>query len=226
MSRTAMKSMVAAILIILLNIGLFLFGFVASATFWISYIFMMLAALIASYVLIFYVNNKPHILVYELGAITVFYLFLAFITGIVSKNLLFLFPARAFFLQLCVFAFYCIAFLIAVIHGSHVGEQQQARATDIINFKYVLDQMQSAVSQMEYTHPLRKTVLHAYDSLASGQIRSNTEAFEVERNILDSVAALKTAITGKDDTKIQELCGVIETLAEERKHKLNMKSPF
>ena len=62
MNRTVMKSIVAAILILVANIGLFLFGDSFGAVFWISYIFTMIAALIASYVEIFYINNLIHII--------------------------------------------------------------------------------------------------------------------------------------------------------------------
>ena len=74
MNRTVMKSIVAAILIVVANIGLFLFGNSFGSVFWISYIFTMLAAIIASYVLIFYINNRPYLQVYEISAVTVAYL--------------------------------------------------------------------------------------------------------------------------------------------------------
>ena len=226
MNRTIMKSIVAAILIIVANIGLFLFGDTFNTTFWISYVFMMLAALIASYVEIFYINNRSYLQVYEISAITIAYLVIALIAGIICKNFLFLWPARAFFIQLCIVAFYAVAFLFVVIHGSHVKEQQQTRSTDLMNFKYILDMMKSATSKMEYSDPLRKTVMHAYDSLASGQVTSNEVVFDVEKGILESVEALGGAISSKDNDKITELCKKIEDLADERKRKLSLKRPF
>ena len=226
MNRTIMKSIVAAILIIVANIGLFLFGDTFNTTFWISYVFMMLAALIASYVEIFYINNRSYLQVYEISAITIAYLVIALIAGIICKNFLFLWPARAFFIQLCIVAFYAVAFLFVVIHGSHVKEQQQTRSTDLMNFKYILDMMKSATSKMEYSDPLRKTVMHAYDSLSSGQVTSNEVVFDVEKGILESVEALGGAISNKDNDKITELCKKIEDLADERKRKLSLKRPF
>ena len=226
MNRTSMKCIVAAILIIVANFGLFLFTDSFGVVFWISYVFMMLAALIASYVLIFHIANKPFPLGYEQAGITVFYLVAAFLVGIVSKNLLFLWPARAFFLQFCVFALFLVAFLFASIHGSHVTEQQQIRSTDLMNFKYILDLMKGAVSKMDYTNPQRKMVMHAYDSLASGQVTSNEVVFDVEKNILEAVEALKGAITSNDSAKVEELCNQIENLADERKSKLSLKRPF
>ena len=226
MNRTTMKSIVAAILIVVANIGLFLFERTYGATFWISYVFMMLAALIASYVLIFHINNKPYVLVYEISAVTVFYLVVAFIAGTVCRHFLVLWPSRAFFTQLCIAAFYAVAFLFVSIHGSHVREQQQVRSTDLMNFKYILDLMKDATSKMEYSNPQRKMVMHAYDSLASGQVTSNEVVFDVEKGILESVEALKGAITSNDSAKVDELCKKIEELADERKRKLSLKRPF
>ncbi|MCR5557596.1 MAG: hypothetical protein K6F75_08595 [Butyrivibrio sp.] len=226
MNRTVMKSIVAAILIVVANIGLFLFGDSFNSAFWISYVFMMLAAIVASYVLIFHINGKPYLQVYETSAITVFYLVIAFIAGIICKNFLFLWPARVFFIQLCIAALYAIAFLFVGIHGSHVSEQQQVRSTDLMNFRYILDLMKEATSRMEYSNPQRKMVIHAYDSLASGQVTSNEVVFDVEKGILESVEALKGAITSNDSAKVDELCKKIEELADERKRKLSLKRPF
>ena len=226
MSRKVMKSIVAAILIIVANIGLFLFGDTFNSTFWISYVFMMAAALVASYVLIFFVDEKPYLQVYEISAITVFYLVVAFIAGIICKNFLFLWPARAFFIQLCIAALYAVAFLFVSIHSSHVSQQQATRATDLMNFKYILDLMKGAVSKMEYANPQRKMVMHAYDALASGQVSSNEVVFDIEKGILEAVESLKSAITNNDSAKIEELCKTIENLADERKSKLSLKRPF
>ncbi|MBQ6406924.1 MAG: hypothetical protein IJJ64_02685 [Butyrivibrio sp.] len=226
MNRTVMKSVVAAILIFVANIGLFLFGESFGAVFWISYIFTMTAALIASYVLIFYINEKPYIQVYEISAVTTAYLVLAVIAGFICRNFLFLWPVRAFFIQLCILALFGVAFIFVMIHGSHVAEQQQTRSTDLMNFKYILDNMKSAVSKVDYSNPQRKALMHAYDSLASGQVTSNEVVFDVEKGILDAVEALKSAITNGDSAKIEELCKTIEDLAEERKRKLSLKRPF
>lgn len=226
MNRTVMKSIVAAILIVVANIGLFLFGNTFGSVFWISYIFTMIAALIASYVLIFYINEKPYIQVYEISAVTTAYLVLAVIAGFICRNFLFLWPVRAFFIQLCILALFGVAFIFVMIHGSHVAEQQQTRSTDLMNFKYILDNMKSAVSKVDYSNPQRKALMHAYDSLASGQVTSNEVVFDVEKGILDAVEALKNAITNGDSAKIEELCKTIEDLAEERKRKLSLKRPF
>jgi hypothetical protein len=226
MNRTVMKSIVAAILILVANIGLFLFGDCFGAVFWLSYIFTMIAALIASYVEIFYINNKPYLLVYEISAVTIAYLGLALVAGFVCRNFLFLWPARAFFIQLCILAFYAVAFLFVIIHGSHVAEQQETRSTDLMNFKYIIDNMKSAVSKVDYSNPQRKMLMHAYDSLASGQVSSNEVVFDVEKGILEAVEGLNGAISNGDSEKIETLCKTIENLAEERKRKLSLKRPF
>ncbi|SCZ78989.1 hypothetical protein [Pseudobutyrivibrio xylanivorans] len=226
MSRTFMKGIVAAIIIVVANVGLFLFNNTFTHTFWISYTFMMMAALITAYVEVIYVNKKQILHAYEISAVTGFYFVVAFIAGLISIKVLWLIPARAFFLQFVIFALYLVAYLVVSMHGSHVNEQQATRTTDLMNFKYILDNMKSAASKMEYSHPQRKMVMHAYDSLASGQVASSEQVFDIENSITEAVEELKAAITGKDDEKVEKLCKRIEELSDERKSKLTARRPF
>ena len=81
-------------------------------------------------------------------------------------------------------------------------------------------------SKMEYANPQRKMVMHAYDSLASGQVTSNEQVFDIENSITEAIEELKTAISGKDEEKVEMLCKRIEELSDERKSKLTARRPF
>ena len=226
MNRTGMKSMIAAILIIVANVGLFLFTDTFSAAFWISYVFIMLAAVITSYVEIFYINNKPYPQVYEISGVTGCYLVVAIIAGLISSKALWLFPSVAFFIQLIIFGAFLATFLLVMIHGSHVSEQQATRSTQIMNFKFILEKMKSAASNMDYSDPQRKTVMHAYDALAGGQVASREDVVDIEESIIRLIDDLKGAIQDKNETRINDLCKQIEDLSEERNSKLRIKQPF
>ena len=225
-NRTFIRGIIAVILILMGNVGLFLFSATFTMTFWICYAFMMLAALITAYVEIFYINKKPFPIVYEVTGVTVFYLIVELIAGTVCKTALWFLPARAFFIQFSIFCLFLVAFLFVVLHGSHIGEQQAVRSKQLINFKYILESMKSAVADMDYANPQRKTVMHAYDSLASGQVTSREDVVDLEENILNSIESLKEAINENNQGKIEELCKQIEKLSDERKRKLSIKAPF
>lgn len=133
---------------------------------------------------------------------------------------------ESIFLQFCIFAVFLVAFLVVSMHSSHVNEQQATRTTDLMNFKYILDNMKSAASKMEYANPQRKMVMHAYDSLASGQVTSSEQVFDIENSITEAIEELKVAISGKDDEKVEKVCKRIEELSDERKSKLTARRPF
>ncbi len=226
MSRRIMKGIIAGILILIANVGLFLFSATFTATFWICYFFTMLAAIIATYVEIVHVENKPVMYVYEVSAVTGLYLVVQLIAGSLCRNFLFLFPIRAFFIQFCILAAYLIMLLFVSIHGSHVSEQQQVRGRAQVNFRYILEAMKSAMAKMEYSNPQKKMVQHAYDSLASGQVMSGEVVYDIEQQMIATIDELGKAITAKDDVKVSELCNTLENLADQRKTKLNVKNPF
>ena len=80
--------------------------------------------------------------------------------------------------------------------------------------------MKRVQSKVEYSAPYKKTVEHAYDSLASGQTASSPDVEELERSILDAIEELDTIVDSKDEQKIAEACAKIEELAGERKARL------
>ena len=226
MGKTFVKGIVAAIIIIGANVGLFAFTDTYSTSFWISYAFIMLATIITAYIEVIYVSKETCLHAYEVSAITLLYLVAASIAGVKCFLTFGLFPIRTFFIQFAIFAVFLILLMVDSFHSSQVKDQQAKRSTELTNFRYILENMKSAASKMDYSNPQRKMVMHAYDSLASGQVSSKEIVFDIENSIIDAIEELKSAITNKDDEKVNELCSRIEELSEERKSKLIARRPF
>lgn len=115
-------------------------------------------------------------------------------------------------------------FLIIIICGKaendFIKEQEEIRGREISNFKYTLECMKRVQSKIEYSASYKKTVEHAYDSLASGQTASSPDVEELEKSILDAIEELDAVVDSKDEQKIAEACAKIEKLAGERKARL------
>ena len=226
MNNMVMKGAIAALLILFYNVWSFIFGGDLVITFWITYAYTMLAAILASVVLVYVINDKPVMLKTALSIETVLYLAAQLIAGNYSRKLFWLFPRLAFLLQLGVLTAYAVVILFTIMHNSQIKDQQQVSAREQMNFRFIIAQMKTAVGKMEYSNPQRKLVMHAYDALASGQIASNPNAAETEQEILSEIEALSRAITDGNQEKITQVCANIEELAAERKQKLSMMNPF
>ncbi len=226
MNKIAMKGVIAALLILLYNVWVFIVGSEFVLTFWISYAFTMIAALMAAFVLVYAVNDKPILLRTALATETVLYVIVQLVVGHVSKLVLWLFPSRAFLLQFAVLVIYAVVIVFTIMHNSQIKDQQQIRGREQMNFRFILEQMKAAMGKMEYSNPQRKLVVHAYDSLASGQTASNPEAAEIEQQILSAIENLSGSIAVNDSEAIAQGCSNIENLAAARKQKLSMMNPF
>ena len=226
MNRAIIKGLIAVILISVANAGIFLLGADFTKTFWISYAYSMIAALVTTFVVIFLVKERSLMFKYEVSVITYVYLAVQLVAGLFCTFNLFHFPMLAFFIQLCVIAIYAVVMLMNYNHRSQVNEQQEIRGRDQANFRYVLDSMKSAISFMDYADPQRKAAMHAYDSLASGQVITNKAAFEIEREILTTIENFEKAVKDKNESLVADNCKKIEELAEARKRQLSAKATF
>ena len=86
--------------------------------------------------------------------------------------------------------------------------------------------MKNAMSKVPYDAPYKKTVEHAYDSLASGQTASSPEVQDVETSILEAIEKLDGIIEQGNEEEIVSICKDIEKLAGVRKAKLACKTGF
>ena len=145
---------------------------------------------------------------------------------IIGSSLLWMFPLFVFFSQLCIIAAYIVLLMLALMHNSTTKEQQEIRAKDIVNFKYILDTMNTVISKVTYVDPNRKLIQHAYDSLASGQVKSDLSVMDLEQQILTAIGNLDSAVGEQNVAGIKASCDEIEYLAAERKRRLSQRVPF
>lgn len=217
MKKGLMKGLIALIIILFTNIAIFLLLEEFDTTFWICYTFSMLAALITSFIEIFYGKKEALIFRYPVSMVTFLYLIIQLVVSVIAFKFFREHVLMDFLVQLYIFASYLILLLSVFIHNTTTKEQQKARGTDIVNFKIILDRMNSVISKTEYSDAKRKELQHAYDSLASGQVRSNEAAQTVELQIMNLIDLLEEAVTQKQQDNVSDLCRKLEKAAEERK---------
>lgn len=226
MNRKTLKGLIALVIILVANIGIFLLGDDFSVSFWISYVFAMIAALITVYVEIFLVEREKLIFGYPISAVTIFYLVVEVAVAFLMVHFLSYFALFVFIVQLVIFALYLVGLLSVMLHNTTVKEQQEVRGRDIVNFRYIVDSMNAVISKMEYTDPNRKVVQHACDAVASGQVRSNESVMDLEQQIAQQISILNQAVANKQPEQILACCKKIEAAAEERKRRLSQRARF
>lgn len=226
MKRSLLKALIALIVIVFTNVALFLLLEEFLATFWICYAFSMIAALITTYIEVFFARKEVLIFRYPVSTVTFIYLFVTLAFSVLAMLGLSEYVLLVFLAHLFIFAAYLVMLLSVFIHNSSTKEQQAVRGVDVANFRYILDKMNSIISKSEYADPNRKLLQHAYDSLASGQIKSSDAAQVVEQNIINILNSLEGAVVNRDTSEIQSLCAQLETAAEERKRVLSSSKLF
>ena len=226
-SKTSLyKGLIALIAILTANIGIFVLVVEKTVIFWMCYAFLMIAFLLMTYINIFYADKQKLIFGYTVAAITT-----AYVVVEVIAALLFMFVLKyqfmlAFLTQVVILAVYGIAFIQTIIINDEIKNQQAERNVDIANFKYILENMKAVQRKVEYAAPYRKTLEHAYDSLASGQVRSTPEVSALESSILELIQKLDKAVEVKEEAAIIDICRQIESYSEDRKQKLRQRANF
>lgn len=226
MSRKVLKLLVAVVILLTANIGIFAFVTNFFAAFWISYTFAMIACGISIYVEIFSAAKEKLIFRYSISAITYLYLAVAVVAAYIAAHIFIFHPLSAFMLQLTILAAYIVCLLSVMVNNSAIKEQQQMRGRDIENFEYIKNLMNRVIAKVPYQDPDRKMLQHAGDAVASGQVRSSEAAYELERRMISQIESLDRAVSENDRAKISELCGQIESSAEERKRILSQRARF
>ena len=226
MDRKVMKAIIAGVIILVANVGIFVLGSDFTTTFWIGYVYTMAAALLTVYVEIFFVAKEELIFRYPISTVTFVYLAVQIVSFIICTLLLWRFPLFTFILDLCILAAFIVMLMSVLLHNSTTEEHKTVRAKDIVNFKYILDTMNSVISKVTYADPNRKILMHAYDSIASGQAKSDISVMDLEQQMLTVIGQLDAAVSAKDAGAVKTKCDEIEYLAAERKRRLSQRVPF
>lgn len=226
MDKKVVKLSIFALLIIGANIGIFVKCDEYFSTFWVCYVFGMVAALITVYVEVFIDRKGTLAFTFPIRKQTYLYCAIAVALAFLLNRLLKNHPFAALMIQLIVLVAYLALLLTFRSYNSFVNKEQSVRQANITKFNSILSSMDEVVKKLEYTDENRKTIIHAYESLASGQVKSGSETFEVEEKISLKIQELKNAISGENKDQVKTITADIEILADERKRILANKKHF
>lgn len=224
--KLAYKAFISAIVLVATVVCMFLFAAKYNAVFWVNLVFAIVAVVVATLVIVGVAPAGKKTFGMSVTTYAIAYLVLdlgyAFKTVFVPAIL----ARRVALFHVVLLAVLLIVVILSKAEDEFISEQQEIRGRELANFKYTLECMKKVQSKVEYGAPYRKTVEHAYDSLASGQTASTPLVEEVERAILDTINELEKVVSSKDEAKIGEVCEKLENLAAERKAKLASKMNF
>ena len=220
------KIIIAAIVLAATCVCMFLFAHDYNMVFWVNLIFATLAVVCASLVTIFIAAEEKKVLGMSLSVYAMAYLVIAlycafrfvFIPDILVK--------KVALIHVIIFAVFLVVFMLGKAENEFISAQQEVRGREIANFKFTLETMKNAMNKVSFDAPYKKMVEHAYDALASGQTASTPSVEDVEKNILEAIGTLDSALDSKNEEEISNACKTIEKLAAERKAKLSVKANF
>lgn len=224
--KAAYKAFISLVVLVATIACMFLFAVKYNAIFWVNLAFAIVAIIMASLVILGIAAGNKKMFGLNVTAYAIAYVVADL--GYAFKTLFApsLLAKKVALVHVVLLAVFLIVIVLSKAEDEFITEQQEIRGRDIANFKYTLECMKRVLSKVEYSASYKKTVEHAYDSLASGQTASAPQVEETEKAILDTIKELEDAVVAKDEPKIKDVCVKIEDLAAERKAKLAAKMNF
>lgn len=226
--KTIYRVIIAAVFILIANLGIFILGDDFNRIFWICYVFAHLAAIVTIYIQIDFAKKEKVIFQYPIAVVTYGYLlgaivvaFLSFVMFKDSDNAL-----LTFLVNMIVLGIFIAAFCSVLIHNTSVKEQQEVRGANILNFRNTLNSMDKIMNSIDYSDPNKKILQHVRDSLASGQVQTVPAAAGVEQQIYQMIVNLSQAVSSKNQDQIVLLCNQLEIAIEDRKQILSQNMIF
>ena len=224
--KRSYKMMISLVVLIATAVCMFLFATKYNMVFWVNLIFAMVAVVLASLVIIGVAPAEKRFLGMTLSTYATAYVVVALIAAFRMVFIPDILVKKVALIHVIIFVVFIVVFFLAKAENEFITQQQEIRGKDIANFKFTLQCMKNAMSKVPYDAPYKKTVEHAYDSLASGQTASSPEVQDVETSILEAIEKLDGIIEQGNEEEIVSICKDIEKLAAVRKAKLACKTGF
>lgn len=224
--KSSYKAFISAIVLVATAVCMFLFARAYNAVFWVNFAFSVASILLATLVILGIAANGKKMFGMSVTTYAITYVVLDLAYAFKTVFVPAMFVRKVAIAHVVMMAAFMIVIVLAKAEDEFISEQQEIRGRELANFKFTLECMKKVQSKVEYGASYRKTVEHAYDSLASGQTASTPQVEELERTILDTINELEKAVAAKEESKINEICGRIEELAAERKAELSSKRNF
>ena len=217
---------VSLIIIVLINIGIFVAVDNYSGLFWINYCFVMLALLFTAYTVSFPSKEKGIMEKMNITAAVGVYLISEIIAALIFSKLDENKTPLALIIHLIVIGAFILFFYFTLQGNSFIKEQQQKRGIELLNFRYVLEQMKLIQQKTPYSAEYKKAIDETYDALSASQSSSSTDVETLEREIIDNIAKLNEAVDKNDSEIIFSICKKIIRISSERDSKLRLRKNF
>ena len=188
--KRSYKMMISLVVLIATAVCMFLFATKYNMVFWVNLIFAMVAVVLASLVIIGVAPAEKRFLGMTLSTYATAYVVVALIAAFRMVFIPDILVKKVALIHVIIFVVFIVVFFLAKAENEFITQQQEIRGKDIANFKFTLQCMKNAMSKVPYDAPYKKTVEHAYDSLASGQTASSPEVQDVETSILEAIEKL------------------------------------
>lgn len=221
------KGIGVLIVFIVVNVVIFALADDKEGAFWLSYIFLIAAFLLFAFVSIYLSDTtNKRILGYPLVVGAGAYLAIEIVVALIFMLAAYEAVVAALIVQVILLALFVLGLLSGQMVNTQIHQKEQARGTDLMNFRFILEKMKQVQQKVEYSASYRKTIEQAYDSLAGGQVTSTPEIKDIEMNILSKIDQLSNAVDQKDSGAIQNICSEIIRLSQEREMRLKIRQPF
>lgn len=218
------KLFLAAVFIILLNVGLFSFASISLTSFWISWVFIHIAFVITVCILVLSVSEQKKLFfAYSESAITTYYFLIELVAGLVMIFQFAFLPVVAFVVQMIILAAFGMAFVSTKMMNKNIDREEKVREVELYQFKSLLESMKDVQMQIDYSAPYKKIVEHAYDAMAASQVKSSPEVREIEQYIMELIGQLKQSVIAGDEKEVCDLCKSIENAVAKRNRELRIK---
>ena len=207
-----------AVAVLAVNICLFKVVKSFTVVFWISFAFSMVAFALAILLIKFDIGTGERRQIYAMVIYPVItlYLIAQLVVALICTLFLSRFILFSFVVQLIILAVFLLLYMGRRRANATVRREREVRGLDLAFFKSIIDSAKEAAAKVDYSAPYRKDVQRAVDALSSGQVRSTSEASEVEEQIITQITELSGAIDDKNDKKIISISKEIERLADVR----------
>lgn len=217
---------ISLIVIALINIGIFVAVDDYSGLFWVNYGFTMLALCFTAYTACFLSKDEKLTPKLNISIAAEIYLIAEIVVSLICSQFDEDYLALVIILHLIVVGAFILFFYITLQNNSFIKSEQQKRTTELLNFRYVLEQMKLIRDKVPYSAGYKKAIDRTYDSLAASQSASSAEVEALEREIIVSINKLNEAVDKQDSDLIEAVCTRINQLSSERDSKLKLRTNF
>jgi hypothetical protein len=215
------KIILILLLVLPFNMVVFLVSVEHTATFWVSYGFVMFSYILLG-VALFSAGKRTKVFSgLSFLALTLIYNFLALLLGIIfiiAHDIIVVFPFIAQSFLVIVYIGLCIIGLM----GTNLTSEKLARDDEHLRFLNTLAYQVSVLEQRATDEKAKKHLSELFEALKSSPYNSNSGAREIEQRLTQKVEELRKAMDALDYALTDKLAGEALTILAERNNYLKI----